>query len=76
MCADANCERTETKIRRQTDTADESELQNTGRESTMNPENRQPEPEKQQNQKLLRLMTGYNQHANPFQLYATTQRKE
>jgi len=32
--------------------------------------------EKQQNEKLLRLKTGYDQHATPFQLYATTQRTE
>jgi hypothetical protein len=30
----------------------------------MNPENSQPETEKQQNEKLLRLMTGYGQHAS------------
>jgi predicted lipase len=57
MCKDANCE-TETKIRRQTYMADENELQNSERENIMNTKNGQPETEKEQNQKLLRLMTG------------------
>jgi len=33
-----------------------------------NPNNTKPEEQKQQNEKLLRLMTGYDQHASPFQL--------
>ena len=32
----------------------------------MNPENSQPEIEKQQNEKLLRLMTGYNHYASCY----------
>jgi hypothetical protein len=31
----------------------------------MTPESSQPEQEKQQNEKLLRLMTGYGRHASP-----------
>jgi len=30
----------------------------------MNEENSQPQTQKQQNEKLLRLMTGYGQHAS------------
>jgi hypothetical protein len=36
------------------------------RQNTLNPENSQSELEKQQNEKLLRLMTGYGQHAMPI----------
>lgn len=32
----------------------------------MNPENSQADTEKQENEKLLRLMTGYDQHARFF----------
>jgi hypothetical protein len=31
-----------------------------------NPNNTKPEEQKQQNEKLLRLMTGYDQHASPI----------
>jgi hypothetical protein len=67
MYKDANCE-TETKIRRQTYMADENEHQNSERENTMNTKNGQPETEKEQNQKSLRLMTGYGQHASALHM--------
>jgi hypothetical protein len=37
----------------------------------MNEENTEPQAQKQQNEKLLRLMTGYDQHASPNFQYPT-----
>lgn len=37
-----------------------------------NQDNTKPKEQKQENEKLLRLMTGYGQHASPFSLYTTS----